>query len=215
MVIYALNLQAEYLVGFTPGTLLCLFVAIVFSGYFIINSEYKKYLIINLSLTSTAFFFNPISIGPNKVESKDYVRDKLVQIESPETLHKVIVIGNGSNQAAMALFSSGIPTINGILYYPQMEFWNKLGVTGDDYNKINRYQHLVFSVGNLTNQMNFLIENPSPDIVRVIFDGKNFNFKNIDAKVIAVREPEVGGLLYNPSIKLFNVVDGWAWFEIL
>jgi hypothetical protein len=100
----------------------------------------------------------------------------------------------------MWLLAAGVPIANGVFYYPQISLRKSLDPTGQKSWVINRYQHLVYSAGELDNTFTFRIESPQVDVVRVVFDPNKFDFGLTGAQTILV--PNNMDLSKNASLKL-------------
>jgi uncharacterized membrane protein len=165
-----------------------------------------------LSLVAT-LGFNPLSLAPKSVKispaSAAYVADD----SHPGQFLRTLVISDNS-KAAMVLAATGVPVVNGVLYYPHKTLWEKMGLSGDDWQEVNRYQHLKFTLGILQEHLTFKVSHPTLDVVSVTVDPHRFSFASTGARRIASQEDAAAYLRNNPDLTLLGHADGWFWFDV-
>lgn len=215
VVAYAMSgLPKGVLAGMTNGVAAALLLAVFLSGVWLMTRDTKKFMALSLAIFGVSTLpFNPLSVAPEKVCVASEVGDMLAKSETAQLLNtRVLVL---ENQApAMALMSAGIPTINGVLYHPQMSLWRRLGVDETLSNVFNRYQHQVFTVGRVETAGGFNVESSRPDVVRVVVDAERFNFGSTGAGMVAVPQGVGEKLGRNLSVRLVLSGAGWSWFEV-
>ena len=95
-----------------------------------------------------------------------------------------------------------------------MSLWRRLGVDQTSDSIINRYQHLMFTVGPVEAPSGFLLYAPYPDVVRVAVNPERFDFGLTGAGMIAAPDTVAGMLEQNSSIQNIYSGNGWSWFEV-
>ena len=198
----------------TSGVAAALLLAVFLGGVWLMTHDVKKFLAISLAISgATAVAFNPLSVAPGNVAVVSDVRGILALGETAERSYKrVLVLEN--KLPAMALMSAGIPTVNGVLYHPQMSLWRRLGVDQTSSDVVNRYQNLVFTLGKVAGEGGFNVVSPRQDRVHVVVDAERFDFGSTGASMVAVPQGVAERLGSNPSVRLVRSSAGWSWFDV-
>lgn len=164
-------------------------------------------LLLNLAATIS---FNPWSLAPRSVQLAPAVA---ALTSNQGRLQRTLVIGNDV-KAAVTLVAAGVPVVNSVLYYPHAEFWKTMGLADQDWNEVNRYQHLVFSLAVIP-----LTEPPfkahgNLDSVRVTVDAKRFDFASTGAGRVMAYSDSAQLLRANPGLHELGGVGGFVWFAV-
>ena len=200
--------------GVVAGTLLVVFV----SGIWLMSPNSRKFIAISLATCVAASVpFNPLSFAPKTVEIPPDIKSMLSSEKNKGGIGRVLVLQDRvqAQVQAMALVSAGVPTVDGVFFYPQPDLWRQLAVENVPVNVVNRYQHLIFMVGSLKGASPFRIDNPRGDIVEVVLDPQSFNFTLTDAESVLAPEGLTRELLTNPGLRLVLSGNGWSWFRVL
>jgi hypothetical protein len=218
IVAYSLSgLPRGALAGLTSGVLSALLFAFFMSGIWLALGDVKKFMTISLvACAATTISFNPLNIAPERIAAIGTLRNILGQGGARSTNKRVLVLE--SNTLPMALLSAGVPTVNGVFYYPQMGFWRHLGAEEKLADVFNRYQNLVFTAGVVDATSGFTLDTPQADVVKVTVDAERFNFQLTGAQVVAAPQGLNNRLEKNPSLRMLrsDAADaGWAWFDVI
>lgn len=158
--------------------------------------------------------FNPIVRAPASVELADGNRPYVTTSGEDERLLETLVIGGGS-AGPMALAAVGVPVINGVFYYPDAEFWRRLGLPEAEWKTVNRYQHLVFDLAeNLDAPLHFVVSSPILDQVVVHVDPVHFDFTRTGAERVAALGESGEGLKKNPHLIWLGQYEDFQWFSV-
>ncbi len=158
--------------------------------------------------------FNPWAIAPERVSPSEPLKKLLSSPTSPESPSRVLVLGAGT-LGPMALFAGGIPVVNGVHYYPQPSLWKGLGVSLQEADAANRYQHLSFIPTAPANGQVTAFESPQPDVVRVLVDPGRFSFASVGAGKVMATLPMAPALQANPRLRLRGQHRMWVVFDVL
>ena len=170
-------------------------------------------MILLLSLVST-LGFNPVSRAPRSLDlpaPAAALASENTQTHKP--LLRTLVIG-GWGVGPMTLAAVGVPTINGVLYYPQREFWEKIGLAPADWPTVNRYQHLGFALANLPAGPTFRVQTNHLDAVNVAIDPRRFDFASTGAQRVAALEEDAKSLRDSPHLSELGQHGGLFWFAV-
>lgn len=205
VVAYAIyKMPHDTLSGFSAGVSVAIFTVIVISSWWLAIGDYRKFLVFNFIFsTATILPFNPMMVSPNALTP-------IAEFSGENTR---VLIAN-TQIPAMYLLASGKPVSNGVFYYPQKTMWERLDPDGVQANIYNRYQHLIFLLGSVANPY-YRIESPQADVVRVVVDTAQFDFRNTGADILVSPSSELNVLKQNPSLVFSSTSDGWARFMIL
>ena len=202
------------LAGVTGGVGAGMLLVVLMSGAWLVMGDTKKFIAISLALCAASTLpFHPLSFAPKKVEVVANLGAALaLDGKSGPPYKRALVLE--TQIPAMALISAGIPTVNGVLYYPQMSLWRHLGVDKTKANIVNRYQHLQFKIDKLEGADDFVLEAPHPDVVRVTIDAERFDFNRTGAGLVLAPQGFSERLQKNPSIRFLRSDAGWSWFDV-
>lgn len=216
VVAYAISAHPKgELVGITPGVAAALLIAVFLSGFWLVIGDAKKFMAISLAMcAATTLPFHPLSFAPKKVEPLSDIGSMLVLSGNPASPYKRVLVLE-SQVPAMALMSVGIPTVNGVLYYPQVSLWRHLGVDKTKADVFNRYQHLLFSVGKPDAADGFVLDSPQGDVVRVTIDAERFDFGLTGAGLVLAPQGLSERLQQNQSIRFVRSNAAWSWFDVI
>ena len=156
----------------------------------------------------TTFAFNPIVRAPTFVRATPALIEQVGQQRSP-----TLVVGYLTG--ASALLAAGLPTVNGVFYYPPLALWNALDPRHAFESVWNRYQHLVFepiAADAINAAATYRLEQKGNDAVRVAFDPDRFDFGL--AKAGLVFAPADLDLSRNPSLKALLRQGGQALYRV-
>jgi hypothetical protein len=113
------------------------------------------------------------------------------------------------------LAAAGIPTVNGVLYYPQRLFWDRLGLASEDWPTVNRYQHLGVELGFLpADSSTFQVKSNQIDSVDLILDPLRFDFTTTGAYRVVALEKDAKLLRLSPYLKEQGQYNGLFWFSV-
>lgn len=205
IVVYALSkMPPDTLSGFSPSIKVAILLTTLFCSWWLAVGEYRKYLVLNLVFSfATVSFFNPLGVAPNAVATAlGFAKDR-----------SRVLVAN-TQVPAMFLLASGQSVSNGIFYYPQKTMWNRYDSDGAQANIYNRYQHLLFSLGDVPIPY-YRIESPSADVVRIVVDTTHFDFSVTGASVFVAPSNDTSRLKLNSSLKFVSENDGWSKFVVL
>lgn len=181
------------------------------TGYFLIANKIRPFMWMSLGLSlATTAHFNPLNIAPNNV-SIQFPNGINNGTDNPTTNSRVLVIE--SFVTPMFFAASGIPVANGTFYYPQKMLWNRLDPEGKHRDTYNRYQRLIFTGTDSVDD--YMLDTPSPDIVRVNINLQRFDFQKSGANFLLAPDGETKELNFNSSLSFINSADGWSWFSIV
>jgi len=154
--------------------------------------------------------FNPWSRAPRSVA----LAPEVASLASDDgQLQRTLALG-GDAKAAVTLLAAGVPVVNGVLYYPQPRLWQNMGMglAGDDWNEVNRYQHLTFVTTTLPPHTPAWRVEGSLDRVRVELDPMRFDFASTGAQRVLARGEDAQRLRQSPRLHALGEVNGWVWF---
>jgi hypothetical protein len=213
-----LGLPKGAFAGLTSGVVLALLFAIFMSGIWLVLGDIKKFMTISLAISAaTTISFNPLSVAPSEVALVNGIKKILRHGSDIDGGADKRVLILGSDTLPMALFSAGVPTINGIFYYPQMGFWRHLGVDEKFSEVFNRYQHLIIIAGRVDASNGYTLDTPQADVVKLTVDAERFNFQLTGAQVV-VAQGSNNILARNPNLRLLRsdpADAGWEWFDVI
>lgn len=186
--------------------------AVLLSGYFLITRNAKYFVIVTLLLTLyTTMWFNPISIAPDKFEAKRNIINIISKTgNNTQPYNRVLSLSTNS----YSLYAAGIPTICGIMMYPQLDFWKRLDPNEEYLNIYNRFQNLNFMISNTLENKSFIISSPYPDTVLVMINPLNFDFSLTGAEIIIASQSQYELLKNNTSIIFLKVEDDNYFFRV-
>ena len=166
-------------------------------------------LLLLLSLVAS-LGFNPWSRAPRAVQ----LTPAVAALASEQgRLQRTLVIGNDA-KASVTLVAAGVPVVNAVLYYPHPELWKKMGLTDSDWNEVNRYQHLIFSLEAIPPTEPPFKAHGDMDLVRVSIDPQRFDFASTGAGRIMAPADAVQALSANPSLRKLGGHGGFVWFAV-
>ena len=156
----------------------------------------------------TAFAFNPIVRAPSFVQATPAWPD----LKGSQRLPTLVV---GYLTGASALLAAGLPTVNGVFYYPPRSLWDALDPDHAQESVWNRYQHLSFepmAAGTTDPTFGYRIEKKGDDAVRVAFDPDRFDFRLVKAE--RVLAPAALDLSRNPHLAVLLRGGGQTLYEV-
>ncbi|RYF02073.1 MAG: hypothetical protein EOO32_01470 [Comamonadaceae bacterium] len=163
--------------------------------------------------------FNPMARGPDHLELHPAIRPFLQSAMPAQAgpLKRTLTVGmEDGMRASMSLAAAGVPVVNGVFYYPQFSLWKSLQLPPEDIPTINRYQHLLFDIGEVRPPRTYQVSTRSElsDVVIVTIDAARFDFKATGAEAILTKEANIQVLSNNPQLMLQGAHAGWAWFAV-
>lgn len=201
------------LVHFFSPVLWALVLAIGFGTWWMMRGRiYAAACMLLLLSLMTTLDFNPLSFAPRSVELSAPSTALASNDNHPGHLVRTLVV-NGRSRIPMMLAAAGVPVVNGVLYYPQRTFWEKIGLPEQDWPKVNRYQHLMFELAHLPQGQDFKVQN-AIDAVLVTIDPQRFNFANTGAERVAITEEAAKELRSNPSLIELGHDGDIFWFTV-
>ncbi|MDD2759410.1 MAG: hypothetical protein PHH11_03835 [Methylomonas sp.] len=204
------DLQEGILSGFTPSILIGLFFVTFAMGYWLALGKFKNFIYSTLALYSATILpFNPVNIAPHHFTASSFINEFHNKQSDAAISQRILVLD--THVPAMYLLASGFPVANGIFYYPQKSLWERLDKDHTGTNIYNRYQHLLFSGGVVDN---YRIESPQDDIVRVVIDPENFDFRKTGAGFITAPQHEEILLKKNATLTFIQNNMAWSWFKV-
>jgi len=166
-------------------------------------------MLLLLSVVAT-LGFNPWTLAPRAVGLPPAVAELITEHGE---LQRTLVIGNDA-KAAVTLVAAGAPVVNSVLYYPHPALWESMGLRVADWSEVNRYQHLIFSVGTFpAGEPPFKVHGQM-DFVRVTVDPLRFDFARTGARRVLARAEVAPMLSGNPGLTALGMHDGFVWFAV-
>jgi hypothetical protein len=185
-----------------------LLIAIIgLAGYFLLMGRVRTFLFMYCLMNIAIILpFNPVIRAPDSITVEPVLLE--------QNTGRILVLDN--NKASMMLLAAGFPVVNGVHFYPQQSIWVILDPDGQWKDRYNRYQHLFFNTGDdAQGGSHFTIENPQPDVVRIMVDAAKFDFRKIGVGTVMVRNEQAVKLENNLSIERNATVKGWSVFHVL
>lgn len=163
--------------------------------------------------------FNSISIAPQSITLSAPARQFLV--DTPTTapaesvrFKRTLLVGSG--ETALQLTALGVPTVNGIFYYPQPSLWRLLKLDASDWPTVNRYQHLDFRLAHLPTGPTYQVSTERIDQVAVTVDAQRFDFSSTGAeRVLARGDDDASALRDNSSLREIGQHGQLLWFDVV
>jgi hypothetical protein len=214
VVYYAItDLHESIIKGIPHHFIIGLLVVVVILGYFLLLGRYKEFILLNLILSvASTWNFNPITIAPSKIAAEPYVESLKNEKSDAIVNNRILVLG--SEVPAMYLLASGFPVVNGIHFYPQGMLWRRLDKDQTSADSYNRYQRLVFSGGDVEENIGYTIKSPYPDVVRVEVDLVRFDFRLTGAGYLSAPQHKENVLRSNKTLFFIQRSNGWSWFQV-
>ncbi len=156
----------------------------------------------------TTFAFNPVVRAPTFVRATPALLEQMGQQRRP-----TLVVGYLTG--ASAWLAAGLPTVNGVFYYPPRSLWHALDPDHAQEPVWNRYQHLAFepmAAGAVGSADAYRLEKKGDDAVRVAFDPDRFDFRL--AKAGWVLAPADLDLSRNPHVRPAMRQGGHALYRV-
>ncbi len=155
--------------------------------------------------------FNPLSRAPRSVELSPEVGALATEHGQAQ---RTLALGSDA-KAAVTLAAAGVPMVNGVLYYPHPTLWQRMGLSVDDWNEVNRYQHLVFALAPLPPAGPAFVARGDMDFVRVTLDPLRFDFATTGATRVAAPMQAAQQLRGNTSLRELGHHGGYLWFAVV
>lgn len=194
--------------------LIALMLVVGFCSWWIMRGRLVAAINMTLFLSIVATFsFNPFSLAPRKVALAK-ASEKFVISEIQEMPRLRTLVFSEDSKVPMTLVAAGVPVVNGVLYYPHRELWERINLPEENWYDVNRYQHLIFSIDNFLHGNPFKVGHPSLDIVKVTIDPQRFDFSSIGVKRIAARESSAVKLRISPQLEELGNYGGLTWFAV-
>ena len=154
--------------------------------------------------------FNPWSLAPRAV----HLVPAVASLASDQgRLQRTLVIGNDA-KAAVTLVAAGVPVVNAVLYYPHLALWRNMGLADRDWNEVNRYQHLIFSLGTIPSTEPPFKAHGNLDSVRVTVDPQRFDFASTGARRVMAHNDAAELLRTSPGLRELGVQGDYVWFAV-
>lgn len=156
--------------------------------------------------------FNPLRLAPSKVdlaaEHRPFAMDGAGQPQ------RTLVL-NGDGIGAMPLAAVGVPVANGVFYYPHRAMWERMGLTTDEWFKVNRYQHLGFYLlDDVDANRGYRVVLASVDQVHVHVNPQRFDFSCTGASRVAAPAQWADALDGNPVLTRLGTHQQVTWFAV-
>ena len=166
-------------------------------------------LLLLLSLVAS-LGFNPWSRAPRAVQ----LTPAVAALASEQgRLQRTLVIGNDA-KASVTLVAAGVPVVNAVLYYPHPELWKNMGLTDSDWDEVNRYQHLIFSLEPMPPTEPPFKAHGDMDLVRVSIDPQRFDFASTGAGRVVAATDAAPLLRASPNLRELGGHGGFVWFTV-
>ncbi|MFD1710851.1 hypothetical protein FVQ98_01430 [Ottowia sp. GY511] len=162
----------------------------------------------------TALGFNPLSLAPKSVSVADATKPFAYDLTAtpPRPLRTLFL---GSGMQALELAALGVPTVNGVFYYPHRTLWRDLALPASLWPTVNRYQHLDFRLSAMAGDATYQVTSPQADVVTVSIDPGRFDFSLTGAeRVLAPADDDGRALSTNPFLTALGQSGGLVWFEV-
>lgn len=185
--------------------------AIGYSAWWVMHGRMRPAagLLLLLSLVAT-LGFNPWSLAPHSMQ----LAPGVAALASDQgRLQRTLVISDDA-KAAVTLVAAGVPVVNSVLYYPHPQLWQRMGLTQKDWSEVNRYQHLIFTVGKRPPDEAPFKAQGNMDFVRVTIDALRFDFTSTGASRVTAQEESAGLLRGNPGLQELGSHAGFTWFAV-
>lgn len=128
--------------------LLMLVPTLFFLNYLFLSKNKKGFIYLILILTGlSGMTVNPIQIGTNAIYNTETASE--IQKISQENANSIWI--GRTNINAQYLIANGAKTLNGVNYYPNFDWINRIDPEGKYENIYNRYAHISVSLGDETN----------------------------------------------------------------
>lgn len=155
--------------------------------------------------------FNPITKAPKSIEITSEVK-ALASDKDGHIQRTLFVSGEGMGPHFLA--AVGLPTVNGVLAYPQRTLWKQLQLPEKDWPIVNRYQHLAFTTGTPSNHGSYSVSSPWMEWVVVTIDPEKFDFRLTGAQRVAAFGEQAINLRKSPMLKEIGSYKGLIWFSV-
>lgn len=189
---------ADIVVGITA-------VAVLALSMLLLLRQRNAFIYLNAAGTVAAnIFFNPVIIAPTAVVARasELSGDQRACIGINAESPRILVIG--SELRSQALAAAGQSVTAGVFWYPEMSLWGRLDPTRAFETKYNRYQHLRFIVGHPSSGLTYEINSPQDDVVDVVIEPKQFNFRLSGAGRVLASTNLLDKLSANPTLCLME-----------
>lgn len=200
----------------SPVLLFTMAAAAFAMAYWLVTGRIGSALALHLlvyMLASTSF--NPIARAPQHIHLHPAIQPHL---QSEGAMKRVLTVNlEDGMKASMALAAAGVPIVNGVFYYPQFSFWQRLHLPALQTPTVNRYQHLLFTLGDIEKPHTFQARTPSKlsDAVIVTLDAASFDFRDTGAEIVLAKDADAHALAANPHLRRLSSHAGWAWFSVI
>jgi len=155
--------------------------------------------------------FNPVTKAPKSIEIDPEIK-ALASDKNGHLQRTLFVSGEGMGPHFLA--AVGLPTVNGVLAYPQPTLWKQLQLPEKDWPTVNRYQHLAFTTGTPSNNDSYSVKSPWMEWVVVTINTEKFNFSLTGAQRVAAFEEQAVNLRKSPMLKEIGSYKGLVWFSV-
>lgn len=167
-------------------------------------------MVMVLGLVATVGF-NPLSRAPRGIEATPAIHP--VVFDASGRALRTLVVG-GSGIGPMTLVAAGVPTINGVLYYPHKSLWRRMGLAETDWPVVNRYQHLGFTTNTPVGSASFSVRSQGMDHVWVDIDPAGFDFSAIGAERVVGLGSHAAALARSPQLREIGRHGELVWFSV-
>lgn len=154
--------------------------------------------------------FNPWSLAPRSVRLTPAVA---ALTSDHGRLQRTLVIADDA-KAAVTLVAAGVPVVNSVLYYPHVQLWKRMGLRGQDWHEVNRYQHLIFSLATIPSTEPPFKAHGAMDLVRVTVDPQRFDFASTGAGRVMAHAASAQLLRANHGLRELGAHGGFVWFTV-
>ena len=164
-------------------------------------------------MVGSACAFNPLDQAPAQVLLNPMLKSA-IETDAPAGIKpRLAVLDN--HRWTMNLVAAGVPTVNGVLYYPQTSLWKSLDPTGVRKTQYNRYQNLEFTTSEVPMDQEFQIDSQRLDMVRVTVDPVRFDFRKFGATHLLTPPETASRLLSNTSIRQVTATSDWVVLKVV
>jgi len=183
-----------------------------FSAWWMMRGQMRAAVTVVLLLNIVSTLgFNPLSRAPRSVDLSPSTA-LLASAHTSQPLRTLVVGGWGVGP--MTLAAVGIPTVNGVLYYPQRSFWEGLGLASTDWSTVNRYQHFGIALSELPTMAAYQVRTNQLDSVDLTIDPRRFDFKTTGAQRVVSLENDAISLRKSPHLTEIGQHRGLFWFAV-
>lgn len=160
-----------------------------------------------------SFTYAPISRAPKAMALSNAVMPFVME-DGKSRLAKTLVVDSDS-VPAMILAATGVPVIDGPLYYPHKSLWQGMRLPADQWPTVNRYQHLTFvPTSDVEGPLYYRVTSPRMDAVTVFFHPESFDFRSTGAERVVSHETLAAALEKSSKLERMGAYRQYVWFRV-